>query len=79
MSPTPTYVRLRETPTADQIASAVRGECERALVRLGVLIRESDDVLLVQARDAVRRAAALSSAQLRAQASDRREPSTIGS
>jgi hypothetical protein len=78
MSATPTYVRLSEAPTADQLASAVRGECERALVRLGVLIRESDDVLLVQARDAVRRAAVLSAAQLRAQASDRREASPVG-
>jgi hypothetical protein len=68
MPATPAYVQLTETPSAEQIASAVRAECERALVRLGVVIRERDDVLLVQAREAVQRAAALSAAQLHAQA-----------
>jgi len=67
MSASPTYVKLTQTPTADELASAVRSECDRALVRLGVLIRERDDLLLVQVREAVQRAAALSAAQLRAQ------------
>jgi hypothetical protein len=68
MSGSSTYVKLTPTPTAEQLASAVRSECDRALVRLGVLIRERDDLLLVQAREAVQRAAALSAAQLHVQA-----------
>jgi hypothetical protein len=53
------------TSTAES-ALLIREDCVRALRRLNVLIRERDDVLLVQARDSVAHAAALSAAELRA-------------
>jgi hypothetical protein len=52
-------------PTPEQLARAVRADCDAAIRLLDVLIRERNDVLLLRARDAVARAAAVSRAQLR--------------
>jgi hypothetical protein len=49
-------------PSSD-LPEAIRRECERALRRLDILIRERDDVLLDQVREFVRHAAALAAAQ----------------
>jgi hypothetical protein len=51
--------------TASDRSDAIRTECERAIRRLDVLIRERDDVLLHQVRAFVRRAAALAGADSR--------------
>jgi hypothetical protein len=52
-------------PSTAELARAVHGQCDRALRRLRVLARESDDVLLAQALTSVKRAAALSGAYAR--------------
>jgi hypothetical protein len=54
-----------EEPSTTELARAVHGQCDRALRRLRVLARESDDVLLAQALISVKRAAALSAAYAR--------------
>jgi hypothetical protein len=57
----------KEVPRAaaiEQLAHAIHADCDRAILRLDVVIRERDDVLLRQARDAVRRAALISAREL---------------
>jgi hypothetical protein len=49
--------------SSSDLPEAIRRECERALRRLDILIRERDDVLLDQVREFVRHAAALAAAQ----------------
>jgi hypothetical protein len=51
--------------TAEELARTIHSECARAIRRLDVLIRERDDVLLLDARAAVRHAAVMSARQHR--------------
>ena len=50
--------------TTEQLARAIHADCDRAIRRLDVVIRERDDVLLRHAREAVQHAALLSARKL---------------
>jgi BMFP domain-containing protein YqiC len=62
---TRTLERPAGDPSTTDLSAAIHAQCERALRRLRVLARERDDVLLSYALDSVRRAEALSAAQMR--------------
>ena len=51
--------------TAEELARTIHSECARAIRRLDTLIRERDDVLLLDARRAIRHAAVMSARQQR--------------
>jgi hypothetical protein len=64
MRRTETSIEGSRVAAVEQLARAIHVECDRAIRRLDVVIRERDDVLLCQARDAVRRAALISAREL---------------
>jgi BMFP domain-containing protein YqiC len=59
-----TSIPVPRNPTIEQLARAIHAECDRAIRRLDVVIRECDDALLLQAREAVLRAALISAREL---------------
>ena len=55
-----TPIEVPRVAAIEQLAHAIHAECDRAMRRLDVAIRERDGVLPRQARDAIRRAARIS-------------------